>query len=257
MSFVQREVTIAGSRLCYREAGAGPPLLFLHGSGGADSALPFLLGFSDRLRVLVPDHPGFGRSADPPWLERIEDAAYAYLEFLETLQLRGVHLVGTSLGGWIGLEIAIRDASRLAALTVIGAAGIRAGDIPAGDLFAWGPEERIRRLVASPAFAAKLLTLRPTPEQAEIARRNELTTVRLCAEPRFHDPQLEKWLRRIRVPTHVIWGEQDGLFPLAYGRRLAGMIPGARFSTIPDCGHLPAIEKPEELAALIEPAPAR
>lgn len=253
MDYIDREVTIGGVRLCYREAGpaGATPLLFLHGAGGPESALPFLAAFAPGRRVLVPDLPGFGRSELPPWLDNIHDAAYACLDFIEALDLRGVHLVGTSLGGWIALEVAVRNATRLASLTVIGAAGIRPGDLPTGDLFMWSPEERVRQLVADPALAEKILALPQTPEQAEAALRNHFTTARLAWEPRFFDPHLEKWLHRIRVPTHVIWGEQDRLFPVEYGRRLAGLIPAARFSVIPACGHLPQVERPAELAALV------
>lgn len=250
--FESREVLIAGSALHYREAGEGPALLFLHGAGGAESALPCLGPLADRgFRVLVPDHPGFGRSPDPDWLDNIHDAAYAYLDFIEALDLHGVHLVGQSLGGWIALEIAVRSAARLASLTVAGAAGIRPGDIPTGDLFMWSPEERVRNLVADPALAERILALPQSAEQQDVALRNFTTTAKLCWEPRFFDPHLEKWLHRLRLPTHVIWGAEDRLFPREYGARLAALIPGARFSVIPGCGHLPQVEKPREFIDLV------
>lgn len=116
MVFTEHTLTIAGSLLRYRERGVGQPLLFLHGAGGADSGLPFLTLLAERFRVLLPDHPGFGQSPDPVWLDNIHDAAYAYLDFLAALELRDVHLVGTSLGGLIELEIAVRDSHRLASL---------------------------------------------------------------------------------------------------------------------------------------------
>lgn len=253
MDYASRQADVAGSSIWYREAGPAeaPPLLFLHGAGGAESALPFLAGLAADRRVLAPDLPGFGRSPLPPWLDNVHDAAYACLDFIEALGLRGVHLVGTSLGGWIALEIAVRDASRLASLTLVGASGIRPGDIPTGDLFMWSPEERVRQLVADPALAERILARPQTPEQAEVALRNHFTTARLAWEPRFFDPHLEKWLHRVRLPTHVIWGAQDRLFPPEYGRRLAALLPEARFSVIPDCGHLPQVERPAELAALL------
>ena len=252
-SFKTRDVSIAGSRMQLREAGEGTPLLFLHGAGGAESALSWLAPFAKaRMRVIVPDHPGFGGSDDPPWLDNIHDAAYAYLDLLEALDLRGVHVVGMSLGGWIGLEIAVRDTSRLASLTLIGAAGIRPGDIATGDLFMWSPEDRIRNLVADPALAEKILALPQTPAQQDTALRNFITTAKLAWEPRFFDPHLEKWLHRLRLPTHVIWGGEDRLFPPDYGRRLASLIPGARFSVIERCGHLPQVEAPAELTALVQ-----
>ena len=251
MSFTLREVAINGSIISYREGGSGPPLLFLHGAGGAESALPFLLPFTDRHRVIVPDHPGFGRSPDPHWLDNIHDVAYAYLDVLDALDLRGVHVLGTSLGGWIAMEIAIRNRTRLASLTLVAAAGIRPGDIPTGDLFMWSPEDRVRKLVASASFAEKILALPQTPEQAEVALRNHFTTAKLAWEPRFFDPNLEQWLHRLAVPTQVVWGDQDRLFPVEYGRKLAGLIPGSRFTVIEDCGHLPQIEQPDRLAELV------
>jgi pimeloyl-ACP methyl ester carboxylesterase len=257
MPFIQRDVTINGARMSYREGGSGPVLLFLHGAGGADSALPFLQAFVADHRVVVPDHPGFGHSPDPQWLDDIHDASYAYLDFLEALDLRGVHLVGSSLGGWIAMELAIRCSTRLASLTLVAAAGIRPGELPTGDLFMWSPEERIRNLVASPQLAERLLALPQTPEQAEIALRNHFTTAKLCWEPRFFDPGLEKWLHRIRLPTQVVWGEQDRLFPVEYGRKLAGLIPGARVTVIRDCGHLPQVEQPDALAAIVRQNTAR
>lgn len=253
MSFTSRQTSIAGSTLHYRTAGpeGAPVLLFLHGAGGAESALGMLATFADRWQVIVPDHPGFGASPDPDWLDTIHDAAYAYLDFFEALDLREVHLVGSSLGGWLAMEIAIRDASRLSRLTLIAAAGIRPGDIPTGDLFMWSPEERVRNTIADPLLAERLLALPQTPEQAEVALRNHFTTAKLCWEPRFFDPHLDKWLHRLRLPVQVIWGEQDRLFPLALGRKLAALIPAVRFDVMPGCGHVPTVENPGLLSALL------
>jgi len=252
MNFTLRDAAINGSTMSYREGGSGSSLLFLHGAGGAESALPFLLPLTERFRVIVPDHPGFGRSPDPAWLDNIHDAAYAYLDFLDALDLRGAHVVGTSLGGWIAMEIAIRDRTRLASLTLVAAAGIRPGDIPTGDLFMWSSEERVRQLVASAAFAERILALPQTAAQAEVALRNHITTAKLAWEPRFFDPNLEKWLHRLAaLPTQVVWGDQDRLFPVEYGRKLAALIPGARFTVIENCGHLPQIEQPDRLTDLV------
>lgn len=252
MEFETRTVDIAGARITYREAGSGSPLLFLHGSGGAAALLPVLEPLTARHRVIVPDHPGYGQSEDPEWLDDIHDQAYACLDFIEALDLHDVHLVGTSIGGWIALEVAIRNASRLRALTVIGASGIRPGEIPTGDLFMWSPEDRIRNLVVDPALAERMLAAPQTPEQQEIGIRNHFTTAKIAWEPRFFDLTLEKWLHRIRIPTHVIWGDGDRLFPVEYGRKLHALIPGARWSVIERCGHLPHAEQPAKLRELLE-----
>src|SRR5689334_24586685 len=96
--------------------GSGPPLVFLHGASGHTGWLPVFERLAQRFDVLVPEHPGFGASDDPPWLDRPADLAYFYLDLMAALGLERVHLIGTSLGGWIAAELAIRNTARLASL---------------------------------------------------------------------------------------------------------------------------------------------
>jgi pimeloyl-ACP methyl ester carboxylesterase len=67
----------------------------------------------------------------------------------------------------------------------------------------------------------------------------------------MHDPALVHWLHRITRATLVLWGEQDGIAPPAYGEKLAAAIPHSRFHTIPGAAHYPQIEHPEAVAAAI------
>ena len=85
--------------------------------------------------MIAPEHPGFGESDTPDWLDTIEDLAYFYLDLLEQLKLSGVHLVGLSLGGWIAAELAVRSTQRLASLTLAGAAGLRCPGVEQIDPF--------------------------------------------------------------------------------------------------------------------------
>ncbi len=101
-------VRVADCSVNVMRGGKGPPLLFLHGAGGAGVWLPFMAALSEHYEVIVPDHPGFGRSDTPEWLDSFRDLAYFYLDFIEALGLDSVHLVGHSLGGWIAAEIAVR-----------------------------------------------------------------------------------------------------------------------------------------------------
>jgi len=242
------------------EFGAGPPLLYLHGAGGTAPLMnggepaAFLTELGKSFRVIMPEHPGFGDDDRPAWLLSIHDLAYFYLDFLAQRHLAGVHLVGSSLGGWLALEMAVRSTARLATLTISGAAGLRLPGVSRGDIFLWTREQFIRNSIANPAIqdrmAAALSAELPPDAQARVLRAWE-TTALLGWNPRMHDPQLKYWLHRINVPAHVIWAEQDRVVPKQYGEAFARLIPGARLSLMPGCGHLNHIDQPEAFAAAV------
>jgi pimeloyl-ACP methyl ester carboxylesterase len=135
MSFRQSFVEVDGCRTHLRRGGSGAPLLFLHGASGAPAILPFMEKLAQRFEVLVPEHPGYGLTDEPEWLDNIHDLGYFYLDFLKRLDLENVTLVGSSLGGWIGLEMAVRDTSRLRALVLVSPAGLRAPGVQPADTF--------------------------------------------------------------------------------------------------------------------------
>src|ERR1700734_1640218 len=105
---VDEMVEISGAQIRLLRAGpvGAPPLVFLHGAGGHTGWMGFLDELARDFSVYAPEHPGFGRSDDPPWLDEVGDLAYFYLDFLEALGLDRVHLIGTSLGGWIAAAAA-------------------------------------------------------------------------------------------------------------------------------------------------------
>jgi pimeloyl-ACP methyl ester carboxylesterase len=79
-----------------------------------------------------------------------------------------------------------------------------------------------------------------------------MMTAKLSWQPRNHDPHLRKWLHRIKVPTLLIWGEHDRVFPKDYAFAFQELIPGAKAVIIADCGHLPHVEKGDAFAAELE-----
>src|SRR5262249_23696505 len=139
-------IAIRDCRIRLMRGGAGPPLLFLHGGGGVGIWLPCMAQLAKKFDVIVPQHPGFGASATPPWLATIGDLAHLFLDFTDQLARSGVPPVGSSLGGWIATDWAVRTAPRLASLTLIGAAGIHVKDVAQVDSFLSGEEQRIRDL---------------------------------------------------------------------------------------------------------------
>jgi pimeloyl-ACP methyl ester carboxylesterase len=224
-------------------AGGGEPLLFLHGAAGLPGWSAFFEPLAARYEVIVPEHPGFGRSDNPDWIRNVADMAMYYLDFLDGLGLQRVHLVGNSLGGWIAAELAVRNATRLATLSLISPAGLRVKGVPSGDNFIWSPEESARNLFHDQALAERMLAQTPSEEEAELQLINRFMAAKLGWEPRWFNPALERWLHRVPVPTLVLWGEDDKFLPSQYAARWGERVPGAQVQMIGQCGHLPHVEQ--------------
>jgi len=235
-------IAVRGCNIRLMRGGSGPPLVFLHGASGADWA-PAMQLLAARFNVLVPDHPGFGASGIPEWLDTIHDLAYFYLDFLGELDLDGVHLVGVSLGGWSAAELAVRNTSRVASLTLVSAAGLRVEGVEQLDTFLLTDEQRIRSFFHDQTRADAAVERLQTPDPEDIALKNRIATAKLAWEPRHHDPHLAKWLHRIDVPTLLIWGANDRLVPKEHALAYRQLIPGSKAVIIPECGHLPHVEQ--------------
>ncbi len=245
MSHTEEVREIAGVKVQLLIGGSGPPLLYLHGAAGGGMWLPFHDRLARHFTVHAPAHPGFGKSDAPEWLDQIQDLAFYYLDFLAELKLDGAHVVGLSLGGWIAAEMAVICSHRLGRLILVDAAGIHVPGVTLPDLFAMAPEEVMGFLYKRPEAAAALFPKDPTPEQLEIQLRQRMTLARLAWNPYFEDPKLLRRLRRISVPTLIVWGEEDRLLPLAHAKAFQAAIPGASLVVLPDCGHVPPLDAPE------------
>lgn len=242
-AMTESTVTVTGCKMHLRRAGSGQPVLFLHGAGGIPAWLPCFDQMSDSFDLLVPDHPSFGRSETPEWLDDMSDLAYFYLDFLKQLDLTDVHVVGQSLGGWLGLEMAVRSTDRIKSLTLVGSAGIRIKGAPAADIFMMAPEDLVRALYVDQSLADKVLSHEPSEEELDIQILNRVATARLGWQPRLFNPSLRKWLHRVDVPVHVVWGDQDKIIPPAYAGEFKKLLDGASVTMIEGTGHLPHVEK--------------
>lgn len=242
MQFNELIETIAGCKVRVMRKGDGEPLVYLHGGGASSQWLPFMEALSTQFDMIAPEHPGFGMSDMPDWLDNMGDLAYYYLDFFEHFDLDNVHLVGTSLGGWAALEIAVRNRSRLKSLTLVSPAGIDLPDVPKADVFLWSPEETIRGLFHSEELAKAILSRPVTEDEQERAMKSAVAAARIGWQPPLYNPHLAKWLHRISVPTHIIWGENDKVIPPAYGPAFQKLIEGSELTTIANCGHVPQVE---------------
>jgi pimeloyl-ACP methyl ester carboxylesterase len=244
------ELRVGETKLEAVQRGAGQTILFLHPEIGLDPASPALDALAKSARVIAPSHPGFGRSELPAGFNHIDDLAYFYLDLIEQHDLRDVTLVGSSIGGFIALEIAIKASPRVARLVLADSYGVKFGaptDREIADIFAQPPEELARLSFHDPALGAFDGT-KLTEEEAFIVARNREAAVRFGWSPYMHDTKLRGRLRRVKMPTLVLWGDSDGIVKPDYGRQLASAIAGARFRLIERCGHYPHIERPDVFA---------
>ncbi len=201
--------------------------------------------------VMVPVHPGFDGSPMPSWLDNVSDLANFYLDFLDARNLRGVHLVGCGLGGWIAADLATRNTSRLASLTLVCAGGLALRSVPQCDIFMGGDDDVLRKIIHDPDVAAKVIAETVKPDSEDVRLQNQQVAASLMWQPRLHDPDLIKWLHRIDTPTLVVWGDNDTLYPRPYADAWRDRIPGARLEIVASCGHLPQVENPAELSRLV------
>jgi pimeloyl-ACP methyl ester carboxylesterase len=238
----RHRVEVNGATISYLRAGSGPPMLFLHGAGGIDGWMPWMDALAASYDLIVPDHPGWGRSAMPEWFDNVHDLAYFYLDFIDALGLDRVHVVGSSIGGWIGCEIAVRNTKHLATLTLVDPAGLRVTGVQRFDIFLASREANTRAAFYDQALAERLIAMPLEGEALDIFLQNRYATARVGWQPRLYDPHLAKWLHRIDIPTLVVWGEHDRIFPVAMLDEFLRLIPGSHGAIIPNCGHLPHVE---------------
>lgn len=238
------ELDVNGQILKIKEDGSGPPLLFLHGAGGSNWS-PMLKGLAENYRVIAPEHPGFGRSKTPDWMMSVGDLAFFYLDVLEKMNLKDVHLAGHSLGGWTVAEIAIRNTSRLKSVTMLAPAGCRSDEVPFGDIFLWDAETATRNQFYDQKLAEERIKLLPQ-QDLDVVLQNKATVARLAWTPRLHNPQLPLWLHRIDKPTLIIWGRDDKIVPFACHTAFVERIKGAKLVPMAQSGHSLHTERAKE-----------
>lgn len=136
-----RETDVNGVRTHVETVGDGPPVLFLHGAATIEG-FGFVEGLADRFQVLLPNHPGFGRSGDTPHVAGMADLVVHYLDLVDALKLgRKPHLMGFPMGGWMAAELAAVAREKFDRIVFVAPAGIAHPDHPPADLSATAPQD--------------------------------------------------------------------------------------------------------------------
>lgn len=211
-----------------------------------------------RFRALRLDLPGHGGSEASSATTSMKDLADDVVALLDNLRFEKVHYCGLSVGGAIGQALAIHHPSRLASLfladtTVASAPGARAmwaerlKTVEAAGSLAPLADVTMGRVV-TPAFKEKNLVLWTGLRDTILG--TQVLGLSQCAQA-LQDYDFTQHLPNVRVPTLVVCGDGDPATPPAEGKRIAGLIPGARFAEIRDARHYPNVERPQQFNAIL------
>ena len=229
--------------------GSGPPVLVLHGGDGPVDRLPFAEGISSSYELLHPTHPGFGGTPIPEHFDNLQDLIFLYLDLIDSLDLQDAILLGLSMGGWLAAELAVMSTGRFSTLILVDSVGIKPGgpfDRDIADVFASSAEELVKATWHDPSLAPTVADM--TDAELQTVASNRVAHGLYTWEPYMHNPKLRYRLHRIDIPTLLIWGENDGIVTPEYGAALRDLISGASLTVIPEAGHHPHIEQPDQFA---------
>ena len=222
----------------------GTAVLMLHAGSGPRTITGFAAALSEHVYVIAPTHPGFDGTPRPDGFDSVADLATAYLDLLDALDLKTVMVIGNSVGGWIASEMALRDNhGRLGAVVLMNAVGIHAvrEENRIVDVRKIEGADLGKLSFAKEAFRPDFSTF--TPEQLAGMAANQKALAAYGGEHFVYDPKLRSKLHRVELPVLVIWGEEDGVAPLGYGRGYAKSFPNGHFAPIPNAGHFPQLEE--------------
>jgi pimeloyl-ACP methyl ester carboxylesterase len=251
VAWTETRVRVADVSLHLARAGSGTPLLVLHHDIGSPARLPFYDALARRFAVLIPHHPGYGRSERPPWLRSVRDVAIMYQWLLADIGVGGHSLLGLGFGGWIAAEMATMAPRDIRRLVLVGAMGLKPaeGDILDQALLSY--IDYARAGFRDPQAFERVFGSVTTDQLVDWDICREMS-FRIAWKPYMYSQTLPHLLGAVRVPSLVVWGDEDKIVPPSAGERYRDLLPQARLEIVPSCGHYVDMERPDALAALIE-----
>ncbi len=256
-------VDAGGIKTNYLEAGDGPPVVLVHGSGPGVTAYAnwrlTMPGLAPAFRVLAPDMAGFGFSDKPGGVADLAVWVGQIIGFLDALGIERASVVGNSFGGSIGIRLATDHPDRVDRLVLMGATGI-SFPITEGLDQVWGYQpsfENMRRILDYFAYSRELVN----DELAEVRYRAALAPgVQEAFSALFPAPR-QRWVEAITTPeekikaipheTLIIHGREDQVIPLDNAYRLLGLIERSELHVFGRCGHWSQIEWADDFNALL------
>ncbi len=260
-----RWMRVHGSLVNVLDIGEGPAVLFLHGLSGCwQNWLENIPDVARDHRVVAVDLPGFGASPMPP--DAISISGYARMLFalLDELGIDTVSIVGSSMGGFVGAEMAIRHGARVHRLVLVAAAGLsmrqmrherRRGVRPRVEnalFFSLGRLAAHSDVVVRSSHLRRALLMLVAAHPERLPAPLIAEQANGAGKPGFDDAldamtgyPIRDRLGEVACPTLVVWGEEDRLVPLRDAAEFEWLIPDARKLVYADTGHMVMFERPD------------
>jgi 2-hydroxy-6-oxonona-2,4-dienedioate hydrolase len=243
-------------RTRYFEAGSGEDLILIHGAGflsGGHSWLSVMPALAEHFHVYAPDCLGFG-----PGDHLQQPYSFSYLvdhirEFQDTLGIKSSHVVGHSMGGWIGVLLAYESPHRIHRLVNVAGGGTQTRTLPSMFFRTPPGEEEIRAKLAhfldpgAQPLGSEVVAERisASTDQAKIAAFRRFMDHLTNPETRLRYNTIRR-LPHITAPMLVLWGAQDEVNALEAGRQTHALVPGSQLKVLDGVGHYVAQEAPSE-----------
>ena len=266
-------------KIHYNEAGSGPALLLLHGSGpgvtGWENFSDTLASFAGEYRCIVPDFPGYGKS-DSVDGNPIEVCVQSLIALMDGLGIEKAHIIGNSLGGIVGGLFAAYNPNKVDKFVSIGGLGINIfSSFPAEGLvrlsqFAENPtREHIVAWLNSMVYDRAIVTdelIDRRMQQATESKTLETTRVLYSQasldnmQQMFSGPDATQRLAHlssITAPTLLTWGREDRVSPIDMALLPMKLIPNCELHVFPQCGHWAMIERKQEFESVVRAFLAR
>lgn len=219
---------VKNQRLHYLKAGSGAPVVLVHG-GASDSRdwLNTMAALSHRYSLYAPDLIGFGQNERNEFGYYLSDFTNSILEFIDALRLKNPALVGHSFGARVCLDVALKRQGQFAKLVLVDASGL-------GKITGFG------NAMLTAFWAWRKLRRKPQPYPRFLAREGE-----------DYSNVGDENLRRLGIPTLLIWKRLDPYMSVSVARRAERLIPHARLEVLRGYGHAPHQQNSDEFNRLL------
>ncbi len=237
-----------------QRAGAGSPVVFLHGRLGRYWG-EFLEGLSQSFDVIAPLHPGVKDEADLTVFDSIHDLVLFYDDLFKALGVDQPTLVGHGFGGMVAAEYTAHFPGSVEKLVLLDSLGLWRDETPVADIDTVPPGRVPTVMFADPA-QDNVQAMLAVPEDSAGQAATMLERMATVAATNHFiwpipDRNLERRLHRLENPTLLVWGEQDAYVPSSYAKLFEQRLKNVDTVTLESAGHHPHIESPDEALAAV------